>query len=191
MVVRQQLPHLPVVAAPTAAQRAVPHDDAAAIGPSAEAPGRRTVEVKPDDTYWELAERELGDGLRWREVREANVGRTMPDGQVISGTSDLLLAGWVLVLPDGPSTSAGSAAAVVDEQAPKQGSVDREVRPGESIWRIAEDHLASGLGRTPGLGEVAAYCDVVVEQNRERLVDAGNPDLIYPGQVIRVPKSPK
>jgi hypothetical protein len=53
------------------------------------------------------------------------------------------------------------------------------VRPGDSFWSIAEDHA----GRT----EVVAYWRELIEVNRERLVDRSNPDLLYPGQVLRLP----
>src|SRR5699024_3298922 len=49
-----------------------------------------TVTVQRHDSYWAIAERSLGDGLRWREVRDLNVGRTMSDGHMILPGSDLL-----------------------------------------------------------------------------------------------------
>ncbi|MEZ5219683.1 MAG: hypothetical protein R2715_24580, partial [Ilumatobacteraceae bacterium] len=35
----------------------------------------RTVTVERHDSYWAIAERELDDGLRWREIQALNVGR--------------------------------------------------------------------------------------------------------------------
>src|SRR3546814_18618414 len=64
-------------------------DASSAQGPipaAAESPvpaALRTVTVQRHDTYWALAERELGDGLRWREIRDLNVGRSMPGGHTI------------------------------------------------------------------------------------------------------------
>ncbi|WP_207770443.1 LysM peptidoglycan-binding domain-containing protein, partial [Frankia canadensis] len=69
-------------------------------------PGDRVVklyEVRPaegrhHDTLWGIAERFLGDGLRYREIFDLNEGRTQPDGRTLSKPS-LIHAGWVLLLP--------------------------------------------------------------------------------------------
>src|SRR5690606_10865658 len=39
-----------------------------------------TITVQRHDTYWAIAERTLGDGTRWRQIHDLNVGRTMVDG---------------------------------------------------------------------------------------------------------------
>jgi hypothetical protein len=56
---------------------------------------------------------------------------------------------------------------------------ERVVRPGDSFWSIAEAEA--------GAGEVAGYWRTLIDENRDRLVDRGNPDLLYPGQVLRLP----
>lgn len=54
--------------------------------------------VVPKETLWGLADRYLGDPLRWREIFDLNQGRPQPDGgQLID--EDLLRPGWVLLLP--------------------------------------------------------------------------------------------
>ncbi len=53
------------------------------------------------------------------------------------------------------------------------------VAPGDNLWRIADRRL-------DGDGPVAPYWRRVVEENRDR-IRSGNPDLIYPGEVIRLP----
>ncbi|MGI8808500.1 MAG: LysM peptidoglycan-binding domain-containing protein, partial [Acidimicrobiales bacterium] len=56
----------------------------AAASESAPAAGSgHSYVVKRNDSWWAIAERTLGDGQRWKELREANLGRTMPDGMVI------------------------------------------------------------------------------------------------------------
>jgi nucleoid-associated protein YgaU len=47
--------------------------------------------------------------------------------------------------------------------------------------------VADSLGRPGSEREVARYWVVLVEANRDRLVDPTNPDLIYPNQVLRLP----
>ncbi len=50
------------------------------------------------DTLWDIAERHLGDGLRWRDIFALNEGRVMPDGQRLTRAS-LIHPGWILRLP--------------------------------------------------------------------------------------------
>jgi hypothetical protein len=60
---------------------------------------------------------------------------------------------------------------------------------GESLWSIARSSLALGTGRDEGElrnREVAAYWVRVLLANRGRL-RSGNPDLIYPGEYVRLP----
>ncbi|WP_251747534.1 LysM peptidoglycan-binding domain-containing protein [Frankia sp. AiPs1] len=58
----------------------------------------RPAEGRHHDTLWGIAERFLGDGLRYREIFDLNEGRTQPDGRTLSKPS-LIHAGWVLLLP--------------------------------------------------------------------------------------------
>jgi hypothetical protein len=62
--------------------------------------------------------------------------------------------------------------------------------PGEHLWHIAHETLvdrASLGGPAVSDREVATYLGQLVELNRDVLVDPGNPDLIFPGQVMRLP----
>jgi nucleoid-associated protein YgaU len=56
------------------------------------------------------------------------------------------------------------------------------VEPGDSFWSIAEDVVGSGDERAAG-----RYWRALIEANRSRLVDPGNPDLLVPGQELVVP----
>lgn len=59
--------------------------------------------VARGDTLWTLAEHHLGDGARWTELRDLNVGREVAPGVVFEpGTS--LRSGWELAIP-APSNS--------------------------------------------------------------------------------------
>ncbi|MGF7238106.1 MAG: BTAD domain-containing putative transcriptional regulator [Frankia sp.] len=60
-------------------------------------------EVRPHqgrnyDSLWGIAERYLGDGLRYREVFALNQGRLQPDGRSLE-KPDLIHPGWTLYLP--------------------------------------------------------------------------------------------
>ena len=58
-----------------------------------------TYRTSRDDSWWSIAEDLLGDGLRWSDVRDANLGRRMADGTTIADTTDTVRAGWQLKLP--------------------------------------------------------------------------------------------
>ena len=64
---------------------------------------------------------------------------------------------------------------------------ERVVVPGDNLWIISEQHLEQVTGRTDlSDQEVANYWVLVIEANRKR-VRSGDPDLIYPGEVIVLP----
>ena len=60
-----------------------------------------------------------------------------------------------------------------------------EVRPGDNLWRISERRVRSAE-TDPTPGRIATYWVNVVAINRGHL-RSGNPDLIYPGEVIELP----
>lgn len=74
-------------------------------------------EMRPAESLWGIAEKELGDGERWREIADLNEGRTMADGTTFRANS-FLQPGWQLKMPGtstergGPRTQWGEAAAV-------------------------------------------------------------------------------
>lgn len=54
--------------------------------------------VQRNDTLWGIAERELGDPLRWSEIYALNQGRAEPDGMTLDDPN-WIYPGWTLVLP--------------------------------------------------------------------------------------------
>jgi DNA-binding SARP family transcriptional activator len=50
------------------------------------------------DSLWDIAERFLGDGMRWREIYELNKSLDQPDGRALT-RPDLIRPGWKLYLP--------------------------------------------------------------------------------------------
>lgn len=82
--------------------------------------------------------------------------------------------------PPPPSSPPGPA------PTPTPGERSVEVAPGDSLWSIAEAAVRAGDPQA-SLRAVAAYWREVVELNRPTLRDPGNPDLIYPGQRVRLP----
>ena len=63
------------------------------------------------------------------------------------------------------------------------------VAPGDSFWSIAEQLVGNHLGRTPDDDEVLEPWLAMIDINRDRLLDPDDPDLIHPGQVLRLPPS--
>ncbi|MEE1782706.1 LysM peptidoglycan-binding domain-containing protein [Streptomyces sp. SP17BM10] len=75
-----------------------------------------TVTVHAGDTLSSIAERELGDGDRYPELAEANVGHTMADGRQMTNP-DEIFPGWTITIPQ-PSKAAPPAAATPSTPAP-------------------------------------------------------------------------
>ena len=158
-----------------------------------------TYTAAAGDTFWSLAESLLGDGLRWSEIREVNLGRTMPDGTVISEATEVIRAGWDLALPGDAVLPLTSATVSVDvdvvpeqlELAERVNGADPEmlgrweVDNGDHFWAIAEETLTAAYGRPVTDEEITPYWQEIIETNRERLVTA-DPDLVHPGQTFDV-----
>ena len=62
-----------------------------------------------------------------------------------------------------------------------------KVTAGESFWSIASEVEGRRLGHPPAPAQVAGYWVQLVSANSARLVHAGDPDLIYPGQTFVLP----
>lgn len=62
-----------------------------------------------------------------------------------------------------------------------------EVRPGDHLWSVAVQVLQRDGAGAANDGEVAEYWNRLIVANTDRLADPGNPDLIFPGQVLTLP----
>ncbi|MGH8924390.1 MAG: LysM peptidoglycan-binding domain-containing protein [bacterium] len=60
------------------------------------------------------------------------------------------------------------------------------VMPGDNMWLLAERRLTELLGRKAGDHEVAPYWLAVIGANKDR-IRSGDPDLIFPGEVLVLP----
>ncbi|WP_028649051.1 BTAD domain-containing putative transcriptional regulator [Nocardiopsis sp. CNT312] len=163
------------VQAPTgeaAVSETVPDAEAAGLSEQgAQDPVGRYV-VRDGDTYWSIAESELGAGQRYTDIVELNAGRTMGDGVVLTG-DEFPTPGWELVLPVGASRDAP----VLEESA--EGTV-HTVQAGETLSHIALEHL----------GDANAYPEVFdANEGRPQAVGGSltDPDLIHPGWNLAIP----
>lgn len=152
--------------------------------PAAEQP---TVIVQRHDSYWSIAERTLGDGLRWREIHDLNDGRTLADGTTITAGDDTIHSGWVLLLPGDATVEPVATGASAPAAAEAGDNTTTVVEPGDNLWSISEDRLDDDLGRPATDPEVDPYWREVIKANQGHYVRPGDPDLIQPGQVLVLP----
>ncbi|MDT0484505.1 LysM peptidoglycan-binding domain-containing protein [Streptomyces doebereineriae] len=158
------------------------HAPASAASTSS-SPSLYTVrEMRPAESLWGIAERELGDGERWREIADLNEGRTMAVGHIFRATS-FLQPGWQLQMPDAADT-AGAVRTQLGDGAPdsvEKGERVVTVHSGDYLSKIAEEELGDG-DQWPRLFEASR------DKPQPRGLPAiSHPDVIYAGQQVTVP----
>lgn len=92
--------------------------DVASADEQAESGLTTYYDVKPPnnrhyDTLWDIADRYLGDGMRYKEIWDLNKGLQQPDGRVLTD-ADLILPGWVMKMPN---DAKGPGLKVIDHEA--------------------------------------------------------------------------
>lgn len=127
-----------------------------------------TYQVQRRDTLWALAERYLGDPLRYPEIARLNPTAVGPDNEIFPGT--------VLVLPPDavglpPTVPSPDTARTVE---------DVTVEPGDTLWDLSEEITGNG-NNWPQAWEL----------NRGRSQPGGatftDPSLIRPGWTLSIP----
>lgn len=109
-----------------------------------------SVVVRRGDSLWKLAARYLGDGARWHAILAVNPQLSDPN---------CIMVGERLSVPYQVRTQTETAGTI-------------RVQRGDSMWKLAQDHLGSGL---------AWGC--IAQANPQ----IQNSNLIYPGQVLNIP----
>ncbi|MCX4788563.1 bacterial transcriptional activator domain-containing protein [Streptomyces sp. NBC_01221] len=99
-------------------------------------------EGRHHDSLWEVAERHLGDGRRYKEVYQLNKDRVQPDGSKLSQAS-LIRPGWIMEMP---ADAHGGDLVEMPDEAPK---VSEEVRRQIQEYAEAGDR-AQGRGAQQG-----------------------------------------
>jgi DNA-binding SARP family transcriptional activator len=131
-----------------------------------------TYMVRPGDTLWSIAEQAYGSGVQYRRLVDANVGRSMADGQVFSGQG-VIQPGWLLLAPG----------ATWDTDA-QDGERWYTVQPGDSLSSIA----ATLLGDTARWEDVFALNrGAASPDGQHTLVE---PNTIWPGLRLQLPDGP-
>ncbi|MER5384781.1 BTAD domain-containing putative transcriptional regulator [Streptomyces sp. NPDC002688] len=115
-------------AAAAVAEQAADAASQADSGGSAEHGDTKYYRIQPPegrhhDSLWEIAQRHLGDGRRYKEIYQLNKDRTQPDGSKLSEAS-LIRPGWILEMPGdahgGELVEMPDAAPEVPEQVQRQ-----------------------------------------------------------------------
>src|SRR5664279_666105 len=152
---------IPTVRAPAAAPGPAPTPPPAAAA-AAQAPAAGPVwTVARYDTFWGIADKTLGDGRRYREIVDLNVGVAQADGGAVRDSSTNLEIGWQLRLPAGADAPPATPAAPVEAVT---------VQQGDTLSGIALEQL----------GDATRYPELAA------LNGISNADLINPGDVIRI-----
>ncbi|MER6377513.1 hypothetical protein ABT255_56885 [Streptomyces mirabilis] len=175
----QSAPRLPQ----QAAHASTPDHAAAASSQKADPGSTYTVQdSRPAESLWSIAERQLGDGERWREIAALNEGRTMADGQVFKANS-FLQPGWQLEMPDAARSARGVRTQLVDGAGTAAGESERvvTVRSGDYLSKIAEEELGDG-NQWPELFEASRG-----KPQPDGLPTISDPDVVYAGQQVTVP----
>jgi hypothetical protein len=103
---------------------------------------------------------------------------------------DLVTPGYVPIAPGGTqSQTAVSEAPVVETPivaTERAEGIEIIISPGDNMWTLAESRLHEVIGRPPTDAETGPYWRRVVQANRDR-IRSGDPDLIFPGEVLILP----
>lgn len=135
-------------------------------------PATRLWLVERHDSLWGIAEQALGDGMRWREIVELNLGREVAAGVVFDQYTESIQPGWQLAIPVDD--------AVADDPAAGNDIATVLVEPGDTLASLAGEIYGSG-------GEWRTLWDA----NAHRLFgdqQFDDPNLILPGWQLEVPE---
>ncbi len=128
--------------------------------PSNPTPTYREYTVQRGDSLWKIAQSQLGDGSRYREIMTLN-----------GLSSDVLTPGQVLRIPSGSGGGSSNPSNPSTPSNPTPTYREYTVQRGDSLWKIAQSQLGSG----------SRYREIVSLNNLKS-------ETVYPGQVLRLPK---
>ncbi|EFL34126.1 integral membrane protein [Streptomyces viridochromogenes DSM 40736] len=100
-------------------------------------------EGRHHDSLWEIADRHLGDGRRYKEIFELNKDRVQPDGSKLSEAS-LIRPGWIMEMP---GDARGGELVEMPDEAP---NVSPDVQQQISDYAQTGDHAQGGGGAQGG-----------------------------------------
>ncbi|MFF4143857.1 BTAD domain-containing putative transcriptional regulator [Streptomyces sp. NPDC001698] len=102
-------------------------------------------EGRHHDSLWEIAQRHLGDGRRYKEIYQLNKDRVQPDGSRLSEAS-LIRPGWIMEMP---ADAHGGELVEMPDGAP---GVSEQVRQQIHDYAKTGDHAQGGGDHAQGGG---------------------------------------
>ncbi len=123
------------------------------------------------DSLWQLAQKHLGNGLRWKEIATLNTDRVQHDGQRLTIDNPTLPVGWVLQLPTDATNVPTSTA---------NGMTEVTVQPGDTLSGLA----AAYTGDAARWNTLADATKSVTQPDGQHLSD---PNQLQVGWRVEIP----
>ncbi|MFD6432551.1 BTAD domain-containing putative transcriptional regulator [Streptomyces venezuelae] len=136
-------------------------------------------EGRHHDSLWEVAERHLGDGRRYKEIYQLNKDREQPDGSKLSEAS-LIRPGWIMEMP---ADAHGGELVEMPDEAPK---VSEDVKEQISDYSRTGDQQQGGGAQEGGGQEQGGGR----EQGGGSSVDHDTAHIVLPEQRPGAPEKP-
>ncbi|MBW8799495.1 MAG: hypothetical protein JF597_39745 [Streptomyces sp.] len=129
-------------------------------------------EGRHHDSLWEIAQRHLGDGRRYKEIYELNKDRVQPDGSRLSEAS-LIRPGWIMEMPG----DAHGGELVANPDAHVSPEVRQQIgdyaQTGDNAQHQHQEHQEQGGGQHAG--EDGATAQITVPSQRQAGDGTGTP----------------
>ncbi len=94
----------------------------------------------------------------------------------------------ILVGPASVDSPASGGFVPIERRTGSVGQGRVTVRPGDHLWMISERRLENDVRHQVPDVTISRYWRKVIARNEDR-IRSGDPDLIYPGEVILLPRS--
>ncbi|MFC8370505.1 BTAD domain-containing putative transcriptional regulator [Streptomyces sp. NPDC057239] len=122
------------------------HAEAAASSSAKQQGDTKFYRIQPPegrhhDSLWEISERHLGDGRRYKEIFALNKDRTQPDGSKLSEAS-LIRPGWIMEMPG--DARGGDLVEMPDEAPEVSPEVQQQIRDYDKTGKHVEGGGGSG-----------------------------------------------
>jgi hypothetical protein len=112
------------------------------------APDLPTVIVQRGDTLWDLAERHLGDPLRYTEIAELNYHRAQADGRSLTD-AHWIYPGWVLLLPTSGASAPAAPASISSQPQPIPSPAEHSSSTSTLAPEVAPPATPAATGEAP------------------------------------------